>query len=303
MITQIAESRSSKVRNSHSVIPSQKTQKTEPLLEIRNVALKDSSESGNNQSSSLKPDESIADQAKYTTNNLSSQHLDLNRTAFDYMPKYVLRQINEKRLINTNGVSNGLVYMPSTATTVMTPYALYNTKTQYENIVDNAARDLNRKSNKSTKIQAQLYHNSQQKQQNSNQMQQGTFSANVQQQTPTIQGSNKNTKLFSAYATAVSSNGSIRDKTETTTYDIRGNLSKLNEEFLNTLATNINLANSNANANANNLFSSAFMQNLPLKAQYEKITARAASTSNPHSHHNSHANSNQAQTARPKITK
>ena len=213
------------------------------------------------------------------------------------MPKYVLRQINEKRLINTNGVNNGLVYMPSTATTVMTPYALYNTKTQFENIVDNAARDLNRKSNKNTKIQTQLLQNSQHKHQNSNQIQQGTL--NSQQQTPLIQSSNKN-KLFAAYSNVLSNNGLIRDKSETN-FDIRGNLSKVNEEFLSTLATNINLANSNANQNANNLFSSAFANNLPLKVQYEKIATRAASTSNPHSHHST--NTNTVQTARPKISK
>jgi hypothetical protein len=243
---------------------------------------------------------------KLNSTNLSTQHVDLNRTAFDYMPKYVLRQINEKRLINTTSVnnSNGLVYMPSTSTTVMTPYALYNTKTQYENIVDNAARDLNRKSNKNTKIQAQLYQKQQQQQQNLSQTpQQGTstLSQNLQPpQPPILQGTYKNGKLFSAYSTNASSNGLNREKTETG-FDIRGNLSRVNEEFLNTLATNINLASTNANLNGNNLFSSAFMNNLPLKAQYEKIT-RAASTSNPQNHH-SNANTATVQTARPKISK
>ena len=303
------DSRSAKFRNSHSVIPNQKSQtKTEPILEIRNVQL--NSENGRTtpqqHSSSMKPDESIADHTtKLNSTNLSTQHIDLNRTAFDYMPKYVLRQINEKRLINTNGVSNsnGLVYMPSTSTTVMTPYALYNTKTQYENIVDNAARDLNRKSNKNTKIQAQLLQK--QQQQNLNQMpQQGsnTLPQNLQPpQPPILQGNSKNGKIFSAYSTNVSSNGSTKDKNESG-YDIRGNLSKVNEEFLNTLATNINLASTNANLNGNNLFSSAFMHGLPLKAQYEKITTRAASTSNTHNHQ-SNANVATVQTARPKISK
>ena len=283
----------------------QKSQKLngEPLLEIRNITLKEPTETGNttphqpSSSSSLKPDETIADQPpKYAASNLSAQHLDLNRTAFDYMPKYVLKQINEKRLINTSGLNNGTVYMPSTTTTVMTPYALYNTKTQYENIVDNAARDLNRKSNKSTKIQYQLLQNSQKQAQQGN-----TPQANQQ-----VQGSNRSSKLFSAYST-ITNNNSNKEKPETN-FDIRGNLSKVNEEFLNTLATNINLAS--ANSNTNNLFTSAFASinsnSLPLKSQYEKITTRAASTliSGSTSNNNNHTvNSNTASTARPRIGK
>ena len=222
----------------------------EPLLEIRNVHREEGS-----------PKDEDA----------SKSSID-QRNAFDYMPKYVLRQINERRYINTNAISQN---SPTTATAaaaaaanVLTPYALYNTKNQYD-LIENATRDLNRKSNKTTKIQSQMLQASQQKQ--------ITNLIQAQQQQMQVQQQNGHNSLKNQKLSSTSSiNASLNPNNSSFS-----NLAKVNEEFLNSLVNNLNMNQLHHNSSVpNNLFSSTFVSMNPnnqLKTQYEKIS-RAAST-------------------------
>ncbi|CAF0708203.1 unnamed protein product [Brachionus calyciflorus] len=85
-----------------------------------------------------------------------------SKSVMDYMPKTVLRQINERKVLNNAG------NMIMSNANVIAPYNFYNSKNTNE-IVENLTRDLNRKATtKTSKIQAQIIYQQQQQQQSLN---------------------------------------------------------------------------------------------------------------------------------------
>lgn len=193
----------SKIKTSQSVLnhsSSRVKNYNEPLLEIRNVR--------EDRQSPKSEDDHLS----------KSLHHD-HKSALDYMPKYVLRQINEKRMLNATTIGNPSSSMNgssySTAmTTIMTPYNLYNSKNQNE-MIENAARDLNRRSVKSSKIQSQLVQNNQQKllhhsSSSSSLHQQNQSKTNNGQSTPTNNG--QVTLFSSAFVTMNHPNAQMKSQ-------------------------------------------------------------------------------------------
>jgi hypothetical protein len=114
----------------------------EPLLEIRSIA------------QSPKLDDSSTKETRGESKN-----------ALDYMPKYVLKQINERRMLSSNILNNpnGTIVSSGNITTVMTPYGLYNSRDSSQYI----ETMLNRKSSRSSRLQSQIFQNSLEQQQQS----------------------------------------------------------------------------------------------------------------------------------------
>ena len=139
-----------RTKTSHSFsggVKNQVNEANQPFLEIRNIQKEDGQTAPQNKS------EADAESIK----------LD-SKTALDFMPKYVLKQINERRQLNIGGLmsaSNNNAAVSSA--TIMNPYYVYNAKNPSE-ILESAARDLNRKGTKNSKLQAHLIQAIQQKQ-------------------------------------------------------------------------------------------------------------------------------------------
>ena len=166
-----------------------------------------------------------------------------NKNALELMPKYVLKQINDRRQLNISGLlsANGSV---SSAANVMNPHYLYNAKNSSE-LLENASKDLNRKATKNSKLQSHLIQAIQQKPV----VQQPSTS------THSFQQSKNNSRSLVNLAGASNSND-------------------VNQTAQSNLKTNEETINLNSSVNSG-LFSTAFVSmNSQLKSQYDKLASR-----------------------------
>lgn len=185
------------------------------------------------------------------------EHL-LHKNALDFMPKYVIKQLSEKKTSN-----NG--------TTTITPYsAVFSAKAPNDiNDSNSSNKDFSRRNlSKSTnKIQSLSVI---QKQGAS----QAVLNLSVQS-TPIISQQQMQTRA--------ANNSKLTNHTsnETPAVTTSSTFQKINEEFLSSIAmASANNITANQQNTSTNLFSSAFVamnSNGQLKSQYDKITTRANS--------------------------